>query len=511
MGFKRKLLAALLVANLVLVAVMASLMYWFFHRGFTNYLKQVEIAELQPFTKALEQAFAGKGSWNFLQNNVRAWGLFINFLPGGKWEHESPDTVTVKLTQLEEHPEMFRGRRPGGRPGRREAFRPSQRNLRGPYPGEHVSAPMPGPARDSESLNWRLSLLNAEHHLVFGRERSSKDALLIPLHRQTRVIGWLRVERVTWLEQGLAAQFRSTQFWAVIISAFIALLISLLVSIPLGRSILQPVSLIIEGVRKITRGNLDHTIQWRDNDEFNKLIEDVNTLSSTLKANEKLRTTMMADISHELRTPLAVLQAEIEAIQDGIRPCDSNRLESLHKGVRGLSHLIDDLFHLSLADSGNLTYQKKETDIVGHLKRCFDLYSTLFAKRDITLEQDLPGSCRVFCDPGRIGQVFSNLLNNSFRYTDSPGTVRMSARTNPSDCTIVIEDSAPGVTDDQLSAIFDRFYRVDKSRSRAHGGSGLGLSLCKTIIEDHGGTILASHSSLGGVALSITLPRYDKE
>ncbi len=507
MGFKRKLLAALLVANLILVAVMASLMYWFFHRGFTNYLKQVEITELQPVTKALEQAFADKGSWNFLQHNVRAWGLFINFLPGEKWEHESPSIVTLKLTRLEEHPKAFRNQRSGRRPNRRETFRFAQRNIISPPPREHANEPMPRPPTDTEGLNWRLSLLDGDHHIVFGRESTAKDALLIPLHRQDRVIGWLRVERVTWLEQGLAAQFRSTQFWAVVISAFIAFLISLLVSIPLGKAILHPVSLIIEGVRKITQGNLDHTIQWRDNDEFNKLIEDVNTLSSTLKANEKLRRTMMADISHELRTPLAVLQAEIEAIQDGIRPCDKRRLESLHKGVRGLSHTIDDLFDLSLADSGNLTYQKKKTDIVGLLKRCFDLYSTLFAKKDIVLEQDLNGNCPVYCDPNRMQQVFSNLLNNSFRYTDSPGTVRMRTKMNSRNCTIVIEDSAPGVSDDQLSAIFERFYRVDKSRSRAHGGSGLGLSLCKTIIEDHGGTIMSSASSLGGVALSITLPR----
>jgi hypothetical protein len=203
MGFKRKLLAALLVANLVLVAVMSSLMYWFFHRGFTNYLKQVEITELQPVTKALEQAFADKGSWNFLQHNVRAWGLFINFLPGEKWEHESPSIVTLKPTRLEEHPESFTNQRSGRRPNRRETFRFAQRNIISPPPREHVNEPMPRPPTDTEGLNWRLSLLDGDHHVVFGRESTAKYALLIPVHRQDRVIGWLRVERVTWLEQGL--------------------------------------------------------------------------------------------------------------------------------------------------------------------------------------------------------------------------------------------------------------------------------------------------------------------
>jgi two-component system, OmpR family, sensor histidine kinase BaeS len=511
MGFKRKLLAALIVANLVLVAVMASLMYWCFHRGFTNYLRQVEREELRPVSNALEQAYKSKGSWSFLKNNVMMWGLFINFLPGGKWEHESPDIVTGKLAQLAEHPEGFRHPRPGNHPPQRALFRYPQPGYIGPDPREKGPEPLPGPPSNTESLNWRLSLLDGEKHHVFGRQTTSKDPLLIPLHSENKVIGWLRVERVRWLEEGLAAQFRATQLLAVLISALIALLISLLVSIPLGRSILKPVSLVIEGVRKITQGNLSHKIQWHNNDEFNKLIKDVNTLSSTLKSNEELRRTMMADISHELRTPLAVLQAEIEAIQDGIRPCDNSRLESLHKGVRGLSRLIDDLFDLSLADSGNLTYQKKQTDIANHLGRCFELYSNLFSKKDIALERDLPESCQVYCDPDRLHQVFSNLLNNSFRYTDSPGKVKMSAKINRSDLTIVLEDSAPGVPDDQLGAIFDRFYRVDRSRSRAHGGSGLGLSLCKTIIEDHSGTILASHSPLGGLAVSITLPLSKKE
>jgi len=257
--------------------------------------------------------------------------------------------------------------------------------------------------------------------------------------------------------------------------------------------------------------SLIHRVQFYNDDEFNKLIKDVNTLSSTLKANEELRRTMMADISHELRTPLAILQAEIEAIQDGIRPCDSSRLESLHKGVRGLSLLINNLFDLSLADSGNLTYQKREIDIVSLLGRYYELYGTLFTKKNITFKQDLPECCRVYCDPARLHQVFSNLLNNSFRYTDSPGMIRMSAMIDRNDVKIVFEDSAPGVPDGQLNAIFDRFYRVDKSRSRAHGGSGLGLALCKTIVEDHSGTILAFHSSLGGLAISITLPLKQRQ
>ncbi len=474
---------------------MASLMYWSFQHGFSNYMEQVEVEELQPIQSALTIAYDANGSWDFLKHNMQAWGLFINFLPGGSWEKLPPEMIITEMQNVPKH--RPRPPRPMSRP------RPPSNQ-----PHMRPQGPLRPPA-DKSSLNWRLSLLDEEKVIVFGNNAGTEQPLLIPIYSHDKLIGWLSVARLRWLEQGLAAKFLSTQLIAVLISSLIALVISLLISLPLGNAIIKPVTLLMTGIRNIAAGNLTKKIKWNNNDEFKFLVEDVNELATTLQKNEELRRTMMADISHELRTPLAVLQVEIEAIQDGIRPCDNERLESLHMSVRSLSRLIDDLFDLALADSGNLFYRKREIDMSALLQRTYELYTNLFQKKAISLNIQIPEKAVIRADPDRLSQVFSNILNNSYRYTDNPGEAQITAKETSDNFVICFEDSSPGITEENLNKIFDRFYRVDKSRSRAHGGAGLGLSLCKSIIEAHDGIIKASSSSLGGVAIRIDLPLYN--
>jgi two-component system sensor histidine kinase BaeS len=214
----------------------------------------------------------------------------------------------------------------------------------------------------------------------------------------------------------------------------------------------------------------------------------------------------MADISHELRTPLAVLRGELEAIQDGVRQFTPESVTSLQAEVATLTKLVDDLHQLSMSDEGALAYQKKSVDAVSLVEIAAGAFRERFASRNLTLSLELPESATVFGDPDRLMQLFNNLLENSLRYTDSGG--RTLIQLIPRDNTLLLRfaDSGPGVSDEQLQRLFERFYRTEGSRNRASGGSGLGLAICLNIVEAHGGAIHAAHSPFGGVSITVELP-----
>ena len=213
-------------------------------------------------------------------------------------------------------------------------------------------------------------------------------------------------------------------------------------------------------------------------------------------------------MSHELRTPLAILRGEIEAMQDGVRDITPERLVSLHDEVNRLGKLVDDLHILFVADSENLLQQKQPVQPLHILQEVITTFETRLEQTGIQLQiHPVEGQRAIIMgSENRLGQLFANLIENSIRYTDCPGILRINHFCSRQDVTMVFEDSSPGVPSEALDRIFDRLYRVDKSRSRALGGSGLGLSICKEIVVGHGGTIRAAHTHLGGLLISIEFP-----
>lgn len=219
-----------------------------------------------------------------------------------------------------------------------------------------------------------------------------------------------------------------------------------------------------------------------------------------------MRRDFMADISHELRTPLAVLRGELEAIQDGVRQFTPESVASLQAEVGTLTKLVDDLHQLSMSDEGALAYQKTSVDLIPLLEVAGGAFRERFASRGLTLHFSLPDSVMVFGDPDRLMQLFNNLLENSLRYTDSGGSLHISAEQRDNMLLLTFADSAPGVRDEQLQKLFERFYRTEGSRNRASGGSGLGLAICDNIVQAHNGRIRASHSPFGGLSITVELP-----
>jgi two-component system sensor histidine kinase BaeS len=242
-------------------------------------------------------------------------------------------------------------------------------------------------------------------------------------------------------------------------------------------------------------------------DELGRLAGDFNAMALTLEMNEKARRQWLADISHELRTPLAVLQGEIEALLDGIRTVTPETIRSLHAETLRLNRLVNDLYQLSLSDLGTLSYHKEDLDPAVVLRDSVDSFRSEFDRKSIRLEADIPDrtDATVFADPERLSQLFANLLDNSLKYTDAGGMLVVRLRGGSNGVTVEFEDSAPGVPGEALGRLFDRLYRVEGSRARESGGAGLGLAICKNIVEAHAGTITAQASPRGGILIRIVL------
>lgn len=207
-----------------------------------------------------------------------------------------------------------------------------------------------------------------------------------------------------------------------------------------------------------------------------------------------MRRDYMADVSHELRTPLAVLQGELEALQDGIRQSTPETLASLLAEVQTLTKLVSDLHQLSLSDRGSLSYRKEPCNLSDVISRSLGVFRHRLQEKNLRVSVSLPETLMVFGDDARLGQLFHNLLENSLRYTDSGGEIVVTAQQDDKQIRVDWSDSAPGLNDGQFTQIFERFYRSESSRNRASGGSGLGLAICDKITEAHHGQISASAS-----------------
>lgn len=298
--------------------------------------------------------------------------------------------------------------------------------------------------------------------------------------------------------------------------ALITLLVSAALAIPFAALLLRPIAQLETAFHRLASGDLaqdgeQDRLVVRGNDELADLARDFNVLADTLQRNQQARQRWIVDIAHELRTPIAVLKAEIEALLDGVRQPDPDTLASLFQEIQRLGGLVNDLHDLSLGDAGTLTYQPAELDLLGVLGTVHGHFDLELARKHLDWALKAPASPVIIRgDQNRLVQLFSNLMQNSLRYTDGradqPGRVQAEVQYTDDGITVLWSDSAPGVPDDALALLFDRLYRVEASRSRASGGSGLGLSIVRGIAEAHRGRVTAAHSPLGGLAVLVYFP-----
>lgn len=457
LSISTKLFVAVLASVLFVILSMGLATSWSFGRGFLGYLNEQALERMAPVLPRLASAYEREGSWEFLRHQPDRW--FDIMRPEPKDE------------------EVFH-----------ELRIPSSSDLTGAL--------------------FRIALLDQQKKRVTGYPAIGDDALLRPIEVAGKTVGWLAVTPFQSVTEAGGERFQQYQLRASLGMGVLSLMLAMLIAWWIARTLLDPVKRVAAATHRLAAGEYSNRVTVSSSDEVGQLARDFNQLAYTLERNEQMRREFMADVSHELRTPLSVLRGELEAIEDGVRTLDQASMKSLQGEVGMLSKLVDDLYELSLADVGALNYRKSECVLNDLLENSAAMFQERCNAAQLRLELDLPVQpLRLEADPKRLQQLFGNLLENAVRYTDPGGVLRISAAIEGDDVRIEFLDSGPGVEAQQLPRLFDRFYRGEASRNRASGGAGLGLAICRSIALAHGGSLTADHSPLGGLWLTLRLPR----
>jgi len=295
---------------------------------------------------------------------------------------------------------------------------------------------------------------------------------------------------------------------SLLISAGVATLAAVVVSILLSRRITSPLRKIMTASQRIAEGHYAERVQVKGGDELAELGARFNRMAGQLEQVESMRRRLIGDVAHELRTPLTAIKGSMEGLIDGILPATPETFEQIHQEAGRINRLVDDLQELSRVEAGAYNLDRRPVEIAALVGTIVKRLGGQFNDRGVKLDSNLPSEpLQVLADAGRIEQVLTNLVGNALQYTPEGGSVRIVASRVNGFAQITIRDTGIGIPPEHLSHVFDRFYRVDKSRSRLHGGSGIGLTIAKYLVESHGGRIWAESSGEGnGTTFTFTLP-----
>ena len=350
-------------------------------------------------------------------------------------------------------------------------------------------------------IDIRFILLDQEGNVVadnsqgpnHGPNPADQTQNSYPILVNNQAVGTLRV-------YGMPSDPNSPGFAfiaAVTRTTWLTTLITALLGVLLGflifRQIIRPVRSMTRAAQEISRGDLSQRVNVASKDEIGTLATAFNQMAQTLEQDQQQRRNMTADIAHELRTPISIIQANLEAMLDGVLPSSPDEIASLRDESALLARLVDDLRLLSLAEAGQLKLVKGIVNPAELLQREGDLYQQQAEDHHVQLVVDLAsGLPEVELDADRSSMVIRNLLNNALRYTPPGGQVTLKAllsSARPNQLQIEVIDTGSGIDPADLPYVFDRFYRADHSRSRSSGGSGIGLAIVKQLVEAHGGHV----------------------
>ncbi len=488
MKLRYKFFIAFLTTSCLIVALLIGIMQFFVYRNFADFVNQTELAKLDDLIDALAEDYQENNGWDSFRQNPRYFVRILDqTLPAKNGKRRPPPPHL---------PPEFREKRGAGgrlneRPDRQSEFR---------HP--------PPPPHDSSNPGTRLCLFDINKEYVSGPIDRNDKFTFREITANEITIGWLGLKLVSDIHHPLEANFFKAQKKAFYFMAAGIFILAVFISYLLSRHLLAPIKELVKGTKAMSSFDFDTKIIVNSKDELGRLAADFNSMAKTLKHYEKIRKSWISDISHELRTPISILKGKVEAFQDGIRKVTPDALSFLHNDIKRLEKLVEDLHLLSLADSENLLIRKKKIRPLKILKTTLNSFQLRLEKQSIHVQTDLSANSdfSLFASKEQIERLFTNLIENTLRYTDSPGELTITHNINGKWFELYFEDSSPGVPNDSLNLIFNRLYRAEKSRNRALGGSGLGLSICKQIVENHNGFIISDHSKQGGLKLTIKLP-----
>ena len=320
-------------------------------------------------------------------------------------------------------------------------------------------------------------------------------------------------------EMGLMADdlftnFRTAVTEAVLVSSIMALITAVIVSIFVSRRVVTPISIMTEASQRIAAGRYRERVTIPGRDELARLADSFNQMAETLEQTETIRRNLIADVAHELRTPLSSIKGYMEGLIDNVLPAEPDTYQQVYEEADRLQRLVSNLHELSRVEAGAFELDYKPVAITNVIERIALRLKPQFDEKGITLHLDLTRNLPdVQLDEDQISQVLVNLIGNALQYTPNGGIVTVTAQYPhnlgdiPNHLLITVSDTGSGISPEHLPHIFTRFYRVDKSRSRVGGGSGIGLTIAKHLVEAHSGRLWAESQGEGcGSIFSFSLP-----
>ncbi len=285
-------------------------------------------------------------------------------------------------------------------------------------------------------------------------------------------------------------------------------ILTFIIGFLLMRRVVTPLADVIGTAQEVAAGDLSARVQVRGSSDIRSLSDSFNQMADSLERNDRERRNMLADIAHELRTPLTIMRGRLEGILDGVYPLAEDQIAPALEEVYVLDNLVEDLRLLTLAETRKLSLDCRAVNLGEIAEGTASLFEAEAEDKGIVLttriEPDLPP---INADPQRIGQVIGNLLSNALRYTpENKGQIILTVRQVQKNIELNVQDNGPGISEEDLPHLFDRFWRGEKSRTRAEGGAGLGLAIAKQLVELHGGTIEVESKPGEGTKFRVSLP-----
>ncbi len=301
--------------------------------------------------------------------------------------------------------------------------------------------------------------------------------------------------------------FGSALLVSLAVAVVAAVTAALAVSWYFSRRVQRSIDMVTAAAAGISAGRLDTRVPSPGlGAEFDTLADGYNALAAQLETVEVTRRRLLADLAHEMRTPLATVEAHLEAVEDGVRDLDPTTLAVIRSSTGRLRRLAEDISAVSRAEEGKLQIHRRTVDAAAVARTAVAAAHDRYASKGVDLRETLE-QAPLWVDPDRIGQVLTNLLDNALRHTPTGGTVRLSCHAVDQEVVYAVADSGDGIAAEHLPHLFHRFYRADTARDREHGGSGIGLSIARALVETHGGRINADSAGPGhGSTFTVWLP-----
>jgi signal transduction histidine kinase len=331
----------------------------------------------------------------------------------------------------------------------------------------------------------------------------TQEYLGVPVIREGAVVGAVYLSHQVE-GAGLAgaiagtAKFVRSVWWQFLMAGAVAAFIALFLARLLARGMTQPLRDMAQAAQMMARGDYSQRVRVRSRDEVGQLAGTFNSMASEMEGLERLRRDLVANVSHELKTPLSALQAHLENLLDGVEQPNPQLLGVMLQQSERLSRLVDELLDLSRLESGDVPLELEQIRLGPLVDRVVGEIEVARPDRRVKIRNQVPADLpAVEADRERIHQVLFNLLDNAHRFTPPGGVVIVRAVRDNGSCEVTVQDTGPGIPEEHLPLVFERFYRVDPSRSRDDGGTGIGLAIARSVVEAHGGRIWAESGARG--------------